>query len=229
MPLSLGSVCHLEEQMSQALAPAHAEAVAAVRAAEVKHADETSWRQAGKKRWLWLAATATVAAFVVHARRSLAGLQTLLGEVIAGVVISDRWKVYEVLPDGRRQLCWAHLIRDFRALSERRGVSRRIGEDLLALSGVLFEYWPKVRDGTHSRAWFVDEVLRAIRPDVQAVASWSALPLRGNAGDVPGVAGLGGIVVDVRLYRGRGADEQSCGARVAWCGVVAEGFVRVYE
>ena len=106
VPLSLGSVCHLEEQMSQALAPAHAEAVAAVRAAEVKHADETSWRQAGKKRWLWLAATATVAAFVVHARRSLAGLQTLLGEVIAGVVISDRWKVYEVLPDGRRQLCW---------------------------------------------------------------------------------------------------------------------------
>ena len=169
VPLSLGSVCHLEEQMSQALAPAHAEAVAAVRAAEVKHADETSWRQAGKKRWLWLAATATVAAFVVHARRSLAGLQTLLGEVIAGVVISDRWKVYEVLPDGRRQLCWAHLIRDFRALSERRGVSRRIGEDLLALSGVLFEYWPKVRDGTHSRAWFVDEVLRAIRPDVQAL------------------------------------------------------------
>ena len=168
VPLSLGSVCHLEEQMSQALAPAHAEAVAAVRAAEVKHADETSWRQAGKKRWLWLAATATVAAFVVHARRSLAGLQTLLGEVIAGVVISDRWKVYEVLPDGRRQLCWWHLIRDFRALSERRGVSRRIGEDLLALSGVLFEYWPKVRDGTHSRAWFVDEVLRAIRPDVQA-------------------------------------------------------------
>ena len=137
--------------MSQALAPAHAEAVAAVPAAEVKHADETSWQPAGKKRCLWLAATATVAAFVVHARRSLAGLQALRGEVIVGMVISDRWKVYEVLPEGRRQLCWAHLIRDFRALSERRGTSRRIGEDLLALSAVLFEYWPKVRDGTHSR------------------------------------------------------------------------------
>ncbi|MGH9207606.1 MAG: IS66 family transposase, partial [Acidimicrobiales bacterium] len=151
VPVSLGSIGHLEEQMSQALAPAHAEAVTAVRTAEVKHADETSWRQSGKKRWLWLAATATVAAFVVHARRSLAGLQALLGEAIVGIVISDRWKVYEVLPDGRRQLCWAHLIRDFRALSERRGTSRQIGEDLLALSGVLFEYWPKVRDGTISR------------------------------------------------------------------------------
>ena len=166
VPVSLGSICHLEEQMSQALAPAHAEAVAAVRAAQVKHADETSWSQAGKRRWLWLAATATVAAFVVHARRNLAGLQALLGEIIAGIVVSDRWTVYEVLPEGRRQLCWAHLIRDFRALAERMGVSRRIGENLLALSAVLFEYWPKVRDGTHSREWFQREVLSAVRPDV---------------------------------------------------------------
>jgi transposase len=103
--------------MSQALADAHAEALDAVRAAEVKHADETSWSQAGKRRWLWLAATATVAAFVVHTRRSLAGLRALLGEAIAGIVISDRWSVYEVLPDGRRQLCWAHLIRDVKFLT----------------------------------------------------------------------------------------------------------------
>jgi transposase len=169
VPVSLGSICHLEEQMSRALAPAHAQALDAVRAAEVKHADETSWSQAGKRRWLWLAATATVAAFVVHARRSLAGLRALLGEALAGVVISDRWSVYEVLPDGRRQLCWAHLIRDFRAMAERPGTSRRIGEDLLALSGILFEYWPKVRDGTHGRQWFVGEVLSAIRPDVASL------------------------------------------------------------
>lgn len=166
VPVSLGSIGHSEEQMSQALASAHSEAVEAVRAAEVKHADETSWRQAGKKRWLWLATTATVAAFVVHARRSLDGLRALLGEVIGGIVVSDRFKVYEVLPDGRRQLCWAHLIRDFRALSERTGISQKIGENLLALSGVLFEYWPKVRDGTHNREWFVREVVNVVRPDV---------------------------------------------------------------
>ena len=70
-----------------------------------------------------------------------------------------------------------------------------------------------------------------------SVASWSALPLRGNAGDVPGVAGLGGIVVDVRLYRGRGADEQSCGAvlrgAVLWrkgsFGCTSEGGCRFVE
>jgi hypothetical protein len=47
VPLSLGTVGHLGQQMSAALAPAHAEAVQAVRAAEVKNVDETGWKLAG--------------------------------------------------------------------------------------------------------------------------------------------------------------------------------------
>ena len=43
-------------------------AVAAVRQAEVKNADETSWKLAGALCWLWAAATAKVVAFVIHAR-----------------------------------------------------------------------------------------------------------------------------------------------------------------
>src|SRR5581483_1699667 len=41
VPLSLGTINRLERQTSAALAPAHAEALAAVRAAPVKHVDET--------------------------------------------------------------------------------------------------------------------------------------------------------------------------------------------
>ncbi len=54
------------------------------------------------------------------------------------------------------------------------------------------------------------------------VASRSAPPVRGDTGQVPGVAGVG-IVVDVCLCRGCGADEQPRRACIAWCGVVAEG------
>ena len=46
----------------------------AVREAAVKNADETSWKKAGKLCWLWAAATVNVVAFVIHARRSAAGL-----------------------------------------------------------------------------------------------------------------------------------------------------------
>jgi len=52
-PVSLGTVANLEQEMSAALAPPHQEAVTAVRGAAVKHADETSWKLAGKQCWLW--------------------------------------------------------------------------------------------------------------------------------------------------------------------------------
>src|SRR6266540_6257470 len=58
----------------------HAEALQVVRAADVKNVDETSWKLAGKLCWLWVAATGTVAAFLIHARRGWQALAALLGE-----------------------------------------------------------------------------------------------------------------------------------------------------
>jgi transposase len=52
VPVALGTIAKLEQEMSAALAPAHQEALAAVREAPVKHADETGWKKAGRKRWL---------------------------------------------------------------------------------------------------------------------------------------------------------------------------------
>src|SRR5205807_774927 len=103
VPVALGTVSNLEQEMSQALAAAHAEAVRAVQQAPVKHADETGWKKHGTKCWLWVAATAQVAAFVLHAGRGLAGLAVLLGATISGLVISDRWCAYRHLPVDRRR------------------------------------------------------------------------------------------------------------------------------
>jgi len=36
----------------------------------VKYVDETGWRQAGQRRWLWTAATARVACFAVQVKRT---------------------------------------------------------------------------------------------------------------------------------------------------------------
>ena len=66
-----------------------------MREAPAKNVDETGWKQAGQKRWLWGAATATVAFFVIHARRNWEGLYALLGATIHGIVGSDRWSVYK--------------------------------------------------------------------------------------------------------------------------------------
>src|SRR5213596_3449673 len=86
VPLSLGSVTALQEQMSQALAPAHQEIAAEVRPAPVQNVDETGWKQAGAKRWLWAAVTTTAALFVIHLRRGVVGLKALLGEAVQGLI-----------------------------------------------------------------------------------------------------------------------------------------------
>lgn len=152
VPLALGTVARLQQEASVALAPAHAEALAAVREAPVKHADETSWKLSGRLCWLWLAATGSVAAFVIHARRGAAGLAALLGERVTGLVCSDRWSAYGRLSKWCRQVCWAHLRRDFRKLADRGGPAAPLGRGLQGVAGRVFEQWHLFRGGTITRA-----------------------------------------------------------------------------
>jgi len=152
VPVGLGTITAVEQEMSAALAPAHAEAATAVQEAAHKNTDETGWKQRGRLCWLWTAVTASVAYFLIHARRSAAGLQALLGEAIRGVVTSDRWATYNLLGVYHRQLCWAHLLRDFQALVDRGGTSKTLGEALLCLAEDVFHWWYRVRDGTLKRA-----------------------------------------------------------------------------
>jgi transposase len=166
VPLSQGSVTALQQQMSAALEPAYQEVAAAVRPAAAKNVDETGWKQAGSKRWLWTAVTATAALFVIHVRRGAVGLKALLGEVVQGLVNSDRWSAYHVIPVERRQVCWAHLRRDFQAMMDRGDTGTAVGKELLFLTDVLFGLWYKVRDGTRSRRWLLGQVEVRLRAEV---------------------------------------------------------------
>jgi transposase len=151
-PIALGTVANLEQEVSAALAVPHQEAVAAVQAAAVKHADETSWKLRGKLCWLWGAATAGVAVFVVHARRSAVGLAALLGEAIQGILCSDRWGVYDQVPAHRRQVCWAHLKRDFQKVVDRGGSDAALGRRGLRLVKKVFAAWHAFQEGRATRA-----------------------------------------------------------------------------
>ena len=151
VPVSLGTVAALEVRTGAALIPAHDQARDAVRGAPVKNADETGWKQAGARRWLWTAATATLAYFVVHAQRGAGGLKALLGEAIAGIVISDRWWGYHGLPLEQRQVCWAHLKRDFQKCRERGGPGKVVGDVGAVVVEDVFTLWWEYREGLIDR------------------------------------------------------------------------------
>jgi transposase len=150
-PVSLGTVANLEQEMNAALEAPHQQALAAVRTAEVKHADETSWKQAGRLRWLWGAATAGVAVFLIQAGRGVKGLKGLLGSSIHGILCTDRLAAYEQVLAEYRQVCWAHLKRDFQKLVDRGGSSVRLGQEGLRLVKKVFAAWQAFQKGALTR------------------------------------------------------------------------------
>ena len=136
--------------------------------------DETGWKQAGQKRWLWTAVSSTAALFVIHLRRGAAGLKALLGETIEGLICSDRWSAYHLIPIQRRQLCWAHLRRDFQAMIDRGGEAAAVGEELLTHADMMFGLWHKVRDGTRGRRWLARHVDGWLRAEVRSLLEQGA-------------------------------------------------------
>jgi transposase len=152
--VGLGSVPALEQAVSTALATPVEQAQEYVQQQPVVNADETGWHQGPHRQWVWLATTPLVTVFVVLAQRGAQAAQRLLGETFAGILGSDRWSAYNWVEAQRRQLCWAHLKRDFQALVDRGGESARIGQALLDQVQQLFDLWYRVRDGTLSRAEF---------------------------------------------------------------------------
>ncbi len=151
-PIALGTVINLEQEMSAALEAPHAEALAAVQQAPVKHADETSWKWTGKLCWLWAAATNSAVAFVIHAKRGALGLTAILGTQIHGILCSDRWSVYNQVPAERRQVCWAHLKRDFQKIIDRGGSSDFVGRRGRRIVRNVFAAWHAFREGRLTRA-----------------------------------------------------------------------------
>ena len=150
--LGLGSVPALKQATSAALAAPVAEAQAYVRAQARANVDETGWREAHGKAWLWVAVTTWVSVFLIHASRGSPAAKALLGADFAGVAGTDRWSGYTWLGPARRQLCWAHLRRDFSAFVERGGASATLGTALLTQVERLFALVQRVRDGTLAHA-----------------------------------------------------------------------------
>jgi len=154
LELSLGSVAAVDQQVSAAVAAPVAEAQVFVQQQAVVNADETGWREGTQRRWLWTAVTPLVSVFCVLTTRGRTGAQTLLGAAFASIVGSDRWGGYTWVDPAQRQLCWAHLVRDFAAFVERGGEPARVGQALLDRSAQMFTLWHRVRDGTLTRSAF---------------------------------------------------------------------------
>jgi transposase len=166
LPLSLGTITTLEQTTAEALVEPVAEARTYVQTQPVAYLDETGWREGQQRAWLWSAVTAWVTVFVVRLSRSAKVAQELLGERFWGWLVTDRWSAYTWYPSWRRQLCWAHLLRDIEAMIARGGRSQELGEALQAQARQMFHWWHRVCDGTLAHVSFAS-YMRPVRQEME--------------------------------------------------------------
>jgi transposase len=191
VPLSVGTVSQLEQATTAAVAVPVGAACPYVHAQAVAHLDETRWRQGDKRAWLWVAVTSWVTGFVVRLSRGGQVARELLGETCAGILVTDRYRASNWYPVRWRQLCWAHVLRDFAAMRGRGGASEEIGDALLAQAHQMLTWWHRVRDGTRHRASF-RSYLSPLRREVERLL---------EAGSRCGVPQTEGTCRDLRKRR----------------------------
>lgn len=157
--LSVGALAHLEQATSTALEPVVAEVTTAVRRAPVANLDETGWWQGKTRSWLWTMVTDSLTLFRLDPSRGKAVVQALLGPEWTGIVGSDRYSAYRYLPLDRRQLCWAHLIREFRKIAAYNQQQRPLGERLLRIATQIFAAWYRFRASAIDRPTLLAELV----------------------------------------------------------------------
>ncbi len=187
--ISLGSVDTILKQASDALAAPWQAIQRAVQAADVAHADETSWARAGQRLWLWSALSATAACYRIDQTRARTAARALLGE-FHGLLITDRYSVYDFIDPARRQVCLSHLARNFQAFAERLGACGRHGQAIRAAIDDAIRADTQARRDGDTLAWHIGP-LRDVHDRLMSAVE------AGERSHTPDLARLCATVLDI--------------------------------
>jgi transposase len=180
--LSRGTINAMRTEVSESIEAATAAAVEYVQQQPVLNCDETGFSQRNRdgqnpekrKAWLWVVVAPLVTIFEITLSRGQEIAKKLIGEAFEGIVGSDRCACYGWLKNGVRQICWAHLLRDFQAMAERKGASQEIGVSLLDKAYRIMHWWHRYKEGMMSREMLIQAVtlLRArVKKELEEAAA----------------------------------------------------------
>src|SRR5487761_627613 len=117
--LTDGEIANILQKQHQNWLPAYNQLKADIRAAPVRHYDETPWaiqaEQGAGYAWVMSAANSSQTLFHCATSRGAPHAKRLHGMDSTAVHVSDDYQAYRTLP-GNQQLCWVHLYRAIRDL-----------------------------------------------------------------------------------------------------------------
>jgi hypothetical protein len=111
------SALGFDRQAAARGAPIYADVREKIKASDVVHADETSWRSDGVGHYVWFAGNEDLAFFHIDRHRSADVAQTILGADFGGTLVRERYAAYNGIGVAW-QGCLAHILtkaKDIRA------------------------------------------------------------------------------------------------------------------
>jgi transposase len=173
---SVGAISQAHGKVAAALKEPVAAAASSLVQAPVLHMDETRYPREGSANWVWGVIQPKLAVFSVLPSRARYVITDWIGQVPQAVVVSDRYAGYAHIDASRRQVCWAHLLRDFTRISQRCGPPGRIGRRLLGLGCVLFRW----RERGKTTAEQFEPIVRRLRAALEQGAAQPACKRTAN-------------------------------------------------
>lgn len=151
IPISVGSLSNQEKEITAASVAVMQEIETMAQNASRGNVDETCFGlKNGQSGWLWVLSTPMAVLFRLYEGRGSQYATRLLGK-FDGILTSDRWGGYNKYPHQKRQLCWAHLIRDFRAVEDIGSKGEIIGRGLRKASHSMFYRWHRFKHWKQER------------------------------------------------------------------------------
>jgi hypothetical protein len=117
MPFVPASAMQFTRSVADAAEPLHELLRNRVRASEVAHGDETSWRLDGKSAYFWYAGTPDFSYFKLDPSRSGDVAVSIFGHQFPGGLVADDYAGYNPIEPKNRQSCLAHLDRKAKDIS----------------------------------------------------------------------------------------------------------------
>jgi transposase len=166
LKFSIGTISMAHGHVAQALAEPVRQLHAHLNLTPVRHADETSHKSHNHMMWAWTQTCDWGAHFRIDPSRGQEAAKALLGAQPQGVIVSDRYASYNFIDLQQRQVCWAHLLRDFARIATRQGQTGVIGARLQACGYAPFRWRKQGRPAGHFE-W----LQRCIQKHLQASAA----------------------------------------------------------
>jgi len=161
--VSKATLCGIRFRAGEALQHSTKMILQEVRLASEKGIDETGWKNAGVREYLWCIATNSAAFYAILPSRGRKVASGLLGDNPQGLIMTDGYIVYDFLPPELHGRCCAHLQRNFQALAESRvPIKEEFGRRGFKILATLFQIVQRAKEGLLS-PWDLWETLQPVR------------------------------------------------------------------